>query len=602
MATIATIATIGAGSAVAIGVTSALAQATGKDTAGHATDHGTDGMAGMAGMSMGADTAAGRRAGTAPGMAMSHGPAGGHRMPPMPAGMQMMPGTEVLHPQAAPFLPGAGVDAASLPEGTPSQVVVVADGDTLALEARLIRRTIRGATYAMYGFNGQYPGPLIRVRQNATVYVRFTNHIDLPSSIHWHGVRLDNRFDGAVGMTQAAVPPGGTFLYQVRFPDAGIYWYHPHVREDIEQGMGLFGNALVDSPDANYYNAVNAEAVLMLDDLLVDRQGVIPFGQEAADFSIMGRFGNMFLVNGEPGYHLAVRRGDVVRFFVTNASNARSYNLSFGGAPIKLVAADLGKYEREQMVGSLVIAPAQRFVAEVRFDSAGTYTLTNRVQAVNNYAGEYFAEVDTLGSVTVSRDPTTADHGRAFATLRSNPAVIQDIDRVRPLFAKPPDHELTLTVNIQGLPNSIVSFMTVDTMYFSPVEWNDGMPDMNWVSTAKEVHWIMRDPATGNEDMAIDWRFKQGDMVKLRIHNDAASMHPMGHPIHFHGQRFLVVARDGVPTTDVAWQDTDLIPVGSTDDILLDASNPGTWMAHCHIAEHLEAGMRMQFTVEPRAP
>lgn len=539
--------------------------------------------------------------GAMPGMAMGAAAPGGHRMPPMPRGVGMMPGMDGLSPQTAPFLPGAGVDLASLPEGVPSRVVQLADGDTLSLDARLVRRTLRGKAYTMYAFNGQFPGPLIRVRQNATIIVRFTNHIDLPSSIHWHGVRLANQYDGAVGLTQDAVPPGGTFIYHVHFPDAGIYWYHPHVREDAEQGLGLFGNALVDPIETSYYGPANADAVLMLDDLLVDRDGIIPYGTDAADFTIMGRFGNLFLVNGEPDYHLSVHRGDVVRFFLTNASNARSYNLNFGGARIKLVAADLSRFEREQMVGSIVIAPAQRFVADVRFDSAGTFALTNRVQAVNNYGAEYFPEVDTLGTVSVSRDAAAPDHAREFATLRNYPTVSADIDHVRSAFSKPVDHELTLTVNIQGLPNSIVSFMTVDTMYFSPVEWNDGMPDMNWVSTAKEVRWIMRDQASGKENMNIDWHFSQGDLVKIRIHNDETSMHPMGHPIHFHGQRFLVIARDGVPTTNLAWQDTDLIPVGSTEDILLEASNPGRWMAHCHIAEHLEAGMQMMFTVTPRA-
>ncbi len=547
------------------------------------TSHG--GMAGMAGM---------------PGMpAGSAGPASGHRMPPMPADIPMMPGMESLQPQGAPYIPGAGMDVASFPAGTPSTPVELKDGDTLTLDARMIRRTIKGATYAMYAFNGQYPGPLIRVPQNATITVRFTNHIDLPSSIHWHGVRLANKFDGAAGLTQDPVPPGGTFIYQVHFPDAGLYWYHPHVREDIEQNLGLFGNAVVTSPDPHYYSPANAEAVLILDDLLVDRQGITPYGRDAADFTIMGRFGNLFLVNGEPNYHLAAHRGDVVRFFLTDASNARSYNLNFGGAPIKLVATDLSRYEHEQMVSNIVISPAQRYIAEVRFDTPGTFALTNRVQAVNNYAGEYFPEVDTLGTITVSPSPTTADHAHEFATLRANTAVTSDIDRYRKYFDKPVDHELALTVNIQGLPNSIVSFMIVDTMYFSPVEWNDGMPDMNWVSTAKEVHWIMRDLATGKEDMDINWHFKQGDVAKIRIRNDAKSMHPMGHPIHFHGQRFLVLARDGVPNPNLAWQDTELVPVGSVEDILLDASNPGTWMAHCHIAEHLEAGMHMMFTVDP---
>ena len=199
-----------------------------------------------------------------------------------------------------PFLPGVGVDPATLPAATPREVVTLADGDTLKLEAGMVRRTINGRTFVMYGFNGQYPGPLIRVKQNTTITVRFTNHIDLPSAVHWHGVRLDNRFDGVPGVTQDAVEPGQAFVYTVHFPDAGIYWYHPHVREDIQQGLGLFGNMIVDSPDPAYYSPVNAEQVLMLDDLLIDKQGLFPFGRNYADFTIMGRFGNVLLVNGEP--------------------------------------------------------------------------------------------------------------------------------------------------------------------------------------------------------------------------------------------------------------------------------------------------------------
>ena len=247
-----------------------------------------------------------------------------------------------------------------------------------------------------------------------------------------------------------------------------------------------------------------------------------------------------------------------------------------GGAPIKLIAADLSRYEREQMVGSVVIAPAQRYMVEVRFPTAGTFVVSNRVQAVNNYAGDYFAEVDTLGAVTVSADPTTADHGKEFATLRAAPAVTKDIDAFRAAFNKPPDRELALTVNIQGLPNSVVSFMIVDTMYFAPVEWNDGMPDMNWVSTAKEVRWIMRDQATGKENLDINWHFAQGDMVE-----DSSSQRPDVDAPHGSSRStstdsvFWSLQRDGVPNTDLVWQDTDLIPVGSTEDILLDASNPG---------------------------
>jgi FtsP/CotA-like multicopper oxidase with cupredoxin domain len=518
----------------------------------------------------------------------------GHRMPPMPAGMLMMPGLDSVTPQVKAFLPAGEATPA-----IPGTVVELTDGDTLSLDARLVTRTINGATYTMYAYNGQVPGPLIRVKQNTTFVVRFTNHIDLPSSIHWHGVRLDNQYDGSAGMTQPPVAPGASFTYRVHVPDAGLFWYHPHVREDVEQGLGLFGNLRVDSPDPAYYNPVNAEATLILDDLLVDKTGVIPYGGDGANFAIMGRFGNVLLVNGQPRYHLDVRKGDVVRFFLTNASNARSYNLDVAGATLKIVATDVSRYEREMPVTSVVIAPAQRFIVEARFDSAGTFALANRVQAVSNFSGEYSVETDTLGTVTVSAARTTADYGREFATLRTVTDVSKDIDHFRPAFDKPPDHTLILTVNIQGLPRSLVQFMAIDTMYFNPVEWNDGMPDMNWVSTSKEVRWILRDSATGKENMDIDWHMKAGSIVKIRIHNDERSMHPMAHPIHFHGQRFVVLDRDGVRNTDLAWQDTELVPVGTTEDLLLDASNPGVWMAHCHIAEHLDAGMQMRFTVDP---
>lgn len=528
------------------------------------------------------------------------GMGGSHRMPPMPSYMRMpmLRGMENVPPNVTPFLPGDGRDGGALPLATPRTVRTLADGDTFDLQATLVRRVIGGRTLVMYGYNGQYPGPLLRVRQNATIVVRFANALDMPSSVHWHGVRLDNSADGAPGVTQQAVPVGGTFLYRVHFPDAGIYWYHPHVREDIEQNLGLFGNILVDSPDPNYYSSVNREEILLLDDLLIDRQGLFPFGAEAPDFTIMGRFGNVFLVNGAPNYRLAVARGAVVRFFLTDASNSRTYNLSFGGAPIKLVAADVSRFEHEEMTNSVVLAPAQRYVVEVRFDSAGRYAMTNQVQAINHVTGEFYPELDTLGLIAVSPTRAARDYGTAFRTLRKNTAVTRDIDRYRPFFGRPVDHELDLTVNIQGLPIPLVAFMTTDTMYFPPVEWNDGMPDMNWVATGRETRWIMRDRTTGKENADIDWHFKRGAVVKIRLFNDPEAMHPMSHPVHFHGQRFLILERDGVPNPNLAWQDTVLLPVGSTVDILLDASNPGTWMAHCHISEHLESGMHMTFVVD----
>ena len=522
-----------------------------------------------------------------------------HQMPiPMPKGMIMLPGLVGLRPPVTPWLPGQGIDVGSLPLAKPSEVLRLKHGDTIDLTAMLVRRVINGSSFAMYGFNGMTPGPLIRVAKNATVTIRFHNKIDLPSTIHWHGVRLDNEFDGVPDLTQPAVPTGGSFTYKVRFPDAGVYWYHPHVREDITQALGLVGNMLVDAPERDYYSPVHREDALILSDLMVHEGNLVPYGQEGPDFALMGRVGNVLLVNGEPAWKASARAGEVVRYYLTNASNSRTWNVSFGGAPIKVIASDVSKFEREAWVPSVVLSPAERYVVEVRFEKAGQYALVNQVQAINHMVGEFEAQVDTLGIVAVGAEPAAPDYGTQFRTLRKNADVTSEIAKYRGEFRREPDLRLTLTLEVNALPLLTVQFMNVDTAYFAPVEWADGMPDMNWLSTSKQVRWILRDQATGKENMDIEWPVKRGSVVKLRIFNDPKSFHPMQHPIHLHGQRMLVVSRDGVPNDNLVWKDTALIPVGSTVDLLIDASNPGAWMLHCHIAEHLGSGMMSLMRVE----
>jgi len=520
------------------------------------------------------------------------------RMPPLPAGSTAsgMMGMANLVPSVAPFVVAPRADSVSVPASRPREVVHLEDGDTLRLESALVRRTIRGKSVIMYGFNGQHPGPLIDVRRGATIVVRFHNGIDQPSAVHWHGVRLDNRFDGVPGVTQDAVAPGATFTYLVRFPDSGIYWYHPHVREDIQQDLGLYGNIMVRPTSPGYLAPVNREQVLMLDDLLMDDDGLTPWGSSSPTHALMGRFGNVMLVNGEPRYDLDVKRGEIVRFYLTNASNTRLFNLSFPGARMKVVASDVGKFEREEWVASVVLAPAERYVVDVEFSRPGRTLLVNRIQALDHMFGTFAPEADTIGVVRVSDVPASPRYGAEFATLRRNGDVAAELAPYRSLFDATPSQSVVLTMRTHGLP-AAVSNMLIGIN--APVEWNDGMAMMNWVATGKEVSWVLRDPATGKENMAIDWRFRVGQVAKIRVFNDPSSSHAMDHPLHLHGQRFLVVSRDGVPATNLVWKDTAIIPTGETVDLLVDMANPGRWMIHCHIAEHLGAGMMGVFTVDP---
>jgi suppressor of ftsI len=557
------------------------------------------------------------------------------KLPPMAPGVPMLPGIMALRPDVQPLELEAegradgvgGIDLAGLPEAESRQLVRLPDGGTLDLTAGLVRRTIAGRTMAMLAFNRQHPGPLIEVDANTTIFVNFTNASPFPTAVHWHGVRLDNRFDGVPGVTQDAVAPGGSFRYTVRFPDAGIYWYHPHHREDVQQELGLAGNLLVHPEDPAAYGPVHRSQVLMLDDFLVDDTGPVAFGREAATHALMGRFGNLPLVNGEPAYALEVDRGEVVRFYLTNASNTRTWNISVSSAPavsgesatprpdaaaradeeargpeaeflpLKVVATDVGRFEREELVESVVLAPAERYVVDVRFPDPGRYALTNRVLGINHRQGVFLAEEMALGTITVGDRAVEEDLGEAFGELRQNDDVVADIDRYRDRFDDPIDHEIVLALEPDSLPDVVVQSMRYDWVYFHPVEWTGTMPVMNWATTSRRVRWTIREPSTGRADMAIDWRFRVGDVVKIRVHNDRTSVHAMQHPLHIHGQRFLVVAQDGVPAHNRAWKDTVLLPAGSVTDILLELSNPGRWMVHCHIAEHLESGMKFVFDV-----
>ena len=517
---------------------------------------------------------------------------------PMPEGVMMLPSLMQLRPDVRAWRPGDGWEG-EIVDARPRELIELRDGDHIELDAVYVRRRIGDRELLGYGFNGQIPGPLLWVPEDATVTIDFTNRIDWPTAVHWHGLRLDNASDGVPGLTQDPIQPGETFRYTVHFPDPGLYWYHPHHREEVQQDLGLAGNLMVRSGDPDYYGPAHVEEILMLDDLLLGEHGIIPFGLERATHALMGRFGNTMLVNGEPDYELSVPRGTVARFFLTNASNTRTFNLSVEGAPMKLVGADIGNFEREAWVESVVIAPAERYIVHVAFPDSGEYALVNRVQGIDHVAGSFFPERDVLGVVRVAPEPATPDLATAFATLREDARVREEIAPYRPLFEGPVEKTLELDMTTRGLPLVVERLMQVDSAYFHPVEWSGTMPMMNLMSTPENVSWTLREPATGLENEAIRWTFRVGDVVKLRIRSRRETLHQMQHPIHIHGQRFLVLATNGVRNDNLAWKDTAVVPVGGGLDILLELSNPGRWMLHCHIAEHLEAGMSMVFTVEP---
>jgi FtsP/CotA-like multicopper oxidase with cupredoxin domain len=391
--------------------------------------------------------------------------------------------------------------------------------------------------------------------------------------------------EGAHHGMQPPIAPGDNFSYRLRFPDPGVYWYHPHAREDYAQEMGLYGNIVVVPGDPDYFSPVNRELTLTLDDILVEDGDVAPFGRTESNRTAMGRFGNVMLTNGEVDHLVEASRGEVIRLYLTNTANVRTFNIRIPGTRMKLVGRDQGRVEHEEFVEESLISPSERIVMDVLFDRAGEFALEHRTPD----------RTYSLGTARVSEQPVERSYEREFSTLRHSEELAAERERLEADFDRPPDKTLALVGEMPGMGHHGHG----EHAEVGPaIEWEDTMPMMNEMSTHRNTHWKLIDRETGDANHDIRWSFGVGDRVKVRIVNEPDSDHPMQHPIHFHGQRFLELARDGFRNPNLAWKDTYLVSTGQTTDILVEMGNPGTWMVHCHIAEHLEGGMMFSFEVE----
>jgi FtsP/CotA-like multicopper oxidase with cupredoxin domain len=580
-----------------------------------------------------------------------------------------------------------------LPEARPPEVVELSDGDEFELEIAPIKKQIGDAVVRMLAYNGSVPGPTLKVPQDATITVHVTNRGDVDATVHWHGLRLENRYDGT-HETQAPIPVGETFTYQVSVPDPGAYWYHPHIREDYGQEMGLYANILVVPSEEDYWPPAHRELLLTLDDVLIEEGRIAPFSASETTHVAMGRFGNVMLVGGESDLSLEARLGEVVRFYFTNTANTRVFNVTLPGARMKLVGADSGHYEKEELVDEFLIAPSERVVVDVLFDEPGEVVLEHRTPE-KSYR---------LAEIKINDEPADSDIGDQFDKLRAQDDMKTARERAEAFLDAPPDKTLSFVAEMDEVgpeggvetgvyacpmnpeivaswagkcpkcgmklmpapaetesPTAFVCPMHAEITATWPatcpkcgmtlrptrtgeaaafdegpsetapdehqmhdhghdahheehehhagghahdaaqgIEWEDDMVEVNRMTTPTNMRWKLVDQETGAENAEIDWNFRVGDQVKWRLVNEMNSDHPMPHPFHIHGAgRFLVLARDGVAEPNLVWKDTVLVRTGETLDLLLDVTNPGRWMAHCHIAEHHESGMMFTFDVLP---
>ena len=298
-------------------------------------------------------------------------------------------------------------------------IVDVADGEELTLTITPVAKKLGDDTVRMLAYNGSVPGPTLRVRQGTEIVVHAVNCGDLDATVHWHGLRLDNQYDGTTE-TQAPIPIGGRFSYRLSFPDPGIYWYHPHIRQDYGQEMGLAGTIIVAPSAPGYWPPADREISLVLDDVLLEDGRIAPFSRSETTFAAMGRFGNVLLANGEPNLQLGARQGEIVRCYLVNTANTRVFNVGIPGARMKLVGGDSGRYEHEQIVDGVILAPSERAIVDVFLEEAGALALEHRTPD----------RTYTLATFHVAAAPHLTSAASGFDNLRTNADMVAERERV----------------------------------------------------------------------------------------------------------------------------------------------------------------------------
>lgn len=417
---------------------------------------------------------------------------------------------------------------------TPSKVRVI------ELEARETQWEIRPGQFVVaYGYNGQVPGPTIEAVQGEPIEIRFTNRLSEPTLVHWHGLRVPAVMDGTQDV-QGPVPPGETFVYRFTPEDAGTFWYHPHVNESEQIEKGLYGAFIVRGKEDL---VVDREQVLVLDDLGLDRSGEIAKSggiKQRHD----GREGDIRLVNGRVEPELTIAAGQVERWRIVNASNARYIRLSIGGVPFRIIGTD----------GGLIEAPVE--VTEVLLPTA------DRVEILVGPFEE--GKTFSVESLRYNRMTMGRRGKETFATLRVGP--------VKPSIAVIPERLRVIQPLAQpgATPNRTVK-MSVGFSF---------RRGMDFLVNGKR-HYHDRPVQAGNLQV---W-----DVVNSSL---------MDHPFHLHGFFFQVLSVDGKAPEFKSWEDVINLPPSSTSRIAwMPDDRTGPWMYHCHILEHHEAGMMGHFEV-----
>jgi FtsP/CotA-like multicopper oxidase with cupredoxin domain len=400
---------------------------------------------------------------------------------------------------------------------------------------------VPGTTTPVWTYNGSLPGPEIRVKRGDRLIVHFTNNLPEPTTIHWHGLRIPAAMDGVPGDSQPEVQPGETFTYDFVVPDAGLFWYHPHVNSAAQAGFGLYGAVLVSDPEepAN----LGDELTLVLSDISVEEDGSLMPPDVSGDLgTLFGREGNLLLVNGKVDPVIRARAGRRQRWRVVNASRSRYYQLAVEGNSFTRIGSDGGFIERPVEETTVVVAPGERADVILQLNATPGSELPVRWVAYDRGYGTTFQRPDVnVFRIQVTDQKPYEDAPLPVTAREIEPIDVTDAKVVRMQLTRN-DIGDTFALGINGVPS-----------------W-EAPPLMVGIG---ETHiWEVEN--------TIDF----------------------AHPFHLHGFFFQVLDINGVAPVVREWKDTVDVPVDTQVRIAVHFDErPGMWMYHCHILDHGDAGM-----------
>lgn len=409
---------------------------------------------------------------------------------------------------------------------------------------------------AVWAYNAAVPGPEIRVRQGDRLRIAVDNGLSEDTTVHWHGIRLPNAMDGVPHLTQKPITPGARFVYEFDVPDAGTYWYHPHISSAEQVGRGLSGALVVEEREPL---RADRDIVWVLSDwrLLPDAQISDDF-RNLHDMSHNGRVGDIVTLNGRVPDTFAVRSGERIRLRLVNAASARIFGLTFTGHRPRIIAYDGQPVEpHEPADGRIILGTAMRI--DLILDASGKPG--QRFQIIDNfYRGLQYRLLDLAYSEEVLREKPLGDPIALPANTMPEPDV-RNAER----------HEIVFNGGMMGgmmMRDRGINVNMMDMMRSRKIWFINGQAHLGHV----------------HEPMLT---LERGRSYVLAMDNETSWWHPM----HLHGHAFRVISRNGKPTRHREWQDTVLIAPREKAEVAFVADNPGDWMFHCHILGHQESGM-----------